>query len=962
MTSRSLSKQFSRFGLAALLTVSGATGLVYEVLWARDFALVFGATAVGSAIVLAATFTGLALGSYLGGRLARRVEQRTSGRNSDPATRTDGLVAAQPKLGLLLYAGLEAGLAVAILAYVLIRPGLDDLASSLASSTPAGWLPLARTVLAMGVLLVPSALLGATLPAAGLVLAAGDVSGAARFYACNALGGALGAVLAVAVLLPALGTRATYLACAGLDVVLAAIAWMLARRVSFERKGEVAEDRAAARESNVFPDRARGVGEASVFARSRSSSGPADVTTDATAALGATHSTDHTRDTAMPPRDARAHDSTGATAPSPTIALVVAATSGFVGLACEVLWLRGLSGVLSNSVYSFALMLAAVLVGLVLGSALASTLLRDLPRRLAWTAAVLSLAIVGSGVALRFVPELSLALAGRFGMHSPGLGFAVEACLAVLVILPAATALGATFALALALAESAAPARRFGAVLAANTAGAVAGSLSAAFVLLPRAGLSASILMTAALAALLSVVASRPRSPSGFAPAAVAVLGIAAAAFAPPLALRWREQGAEQVLFERQGSAATVLVTADARGSKRLRVNGQYSLGGTAGLLLERRQALLPLLLHPGPRRVLVIGVGTGDTLGAAVADPNVHADGVELIPEVLEAAALFSEENRGALDHPRAHFFADDARSHLLDADDRYDVILSDLFLPWTAGAASLYSRELYETGRARLARGGLYAQWLPLHQLAVADLESIVATFLDVFPYAQLWVAYHRSDTPLALLIGSESRLRVDAERRRDGIEDADFATVLRSAGFLDPADVAPLYVGDERQLRPAVAGAPLITDDRPVLEFSAPAAYFRQPALAPEGLAWVAARLDPEPAPVDGAPPATAELREALLAAQRALLAGDRPRELKLYAQALDRAPDVRAVRQGLQGIARDRIAAGDLGTASAIATGLARAAPESAEARTARALVERAASSRTSDPGMVPARRP
>lgn len=940
MTSRRLSKHFSQIVVAPLLAISGATGLAYEVLWARDFALVFGATAVGSAVVLAATFAGLALGAYVGGRLAQRVETRPSRQRNTPASRgrssgatsavtasiattsvrapsavtadESELASPDPAFGLRLYARLEAALALAIFAYVAVRPGLGGVAAALASWSPPVLLPLLQTAFAAVVLVVPTALLGATLPAAGTVLAAGDASGAARFYACNALGGALGAILCVTLALPTLGTRGTYLFCAGLDLVLAAVAVVAA---------------AAGKRTNAR----------------------APLATDRQASAH---------------RDPEEAISSGSS-PRHALALVLTATSGFIGLACEVLWLRGLSGVLSNSVYSFALMLAAVLVGIVLGAAIAAPLLRNaraLASRLAWTASLLALAIVGSGTALRFVATLSLSLASRFGMHSPRVGFAVEASLGVLVILPAATALGALFALALALAEAGAPTRRFGGVLAANTAGAVAGSLTAAFVMLPRLGLGTSLLATSALAAVLALLAARPRSARAAAPAVVAALGVAAAALAPPLDVRWRDQGAEQILFERQGAAATVLVTADARGQKRLRVNGQYSLGGTSGLLLERRQALLPLLLHPDPRRVLVIGVGTGDTLGAAVADPAVEADGVELIPEVLEAAALFAEENRGAMAHPRARLFADDARSHLLAATDRYDVIVSDLFLPWTAGTASLYARELYATGRARLAPGGLYAQWLPLHQLATDDLKSIIATFLDVFPHVQLWVAYHRSDTPLALLVGSDTPVRLDAATRRARLGNADLAAVLRSAGFLDPADVAPLYVASERQLRPAVAVAPIITDDRPGLEFSAPAAYFRQPSLAPEGLDWVASVLDPEPAPVDGAPPATAELRKTLLAAQRALLAGDRPRELKLYAQALSRAPDVRVVRQGLYGIAHDRIAAGDLHTATAIAAGIVRAAPESAEARQAQALVERAGGAPAAGPVGESPRRP
>src|SRR5262249_10496074 len=156
-------------------------------------------------------------------------------------------------------------------------------------------------------------------------------------------------------------------------------------------------------------------------------------------------------------------------------------------------------------------------------------------------------------------------------------------------------------------------------------------------------------------------------------------------------------------------------------------------------------------------RRMLHLGVGTGDTIGAALMHPDVTVDGVELVAETLAAAALFAPENHGVLENPRAHLVADDARSHLLASVASYDVILSDLFLPWTAGTASLYALDFYRLGLTHLAPGGLWCQWLPLHQLAVGDLEAIVATFATAFPHVELFVAYHRSATPLAALIGS-------------------------------------------------------------------------------------------------------------------------------------------------------------------------------------------------------------
>jgi spermidine synthase len=395
----------------------------------------------------------------------------------------------------------------------------------------------------------------------------------------------------------------------------------------------------------------------------------------------------------------------------------------------------------------------------------------------------------------------------------------------------------------------------------------------------------------------------------------------AAAVVTPTVHLPWRQGAhAERLLFYRDGATATVMVTRDADGAKRLRINGHYSLGGTAGLLLEQREAHLPLLLHPAPRRMLALGVGTADTAGAALAHPGLELDGVELVPEALAAAALFASENDGALAHARARFVVDDARTHLLATDATYDVILSDLFLPWTAGTAYLYSLDFYRLGLAHLRPGGLYCQWLPLHQLAARDLAAIAATFVAAFPHVQLWVAYHRAATPLAALVGSTTPIGLD----RDGVRAARRSRArgrARARRPRDPDDLAVLYVTDGRHLAPALAGIAPITDDRPRLEFTAPAAYFHQPGLARAALAWVAARLDP--AAPTGAPFA---LRASLLEAQLALLAGDGPGELGAYLAARRIAPDLRAVRVALASIGAERVAAGDRRTARVIGDAL------------------------------------
>jgi spermidine synthase len=338
------------------------------------------------------------------------------------------------------------------------------------------------------------------------------------------------------------------------------------------------------------------------------------------------------------------------------------------------------------------------------------------------------------------------------------------------------------------------------------------------------------------------------------------------------------------------------------------------------------------VLLHPEPRRLLHLGVGTGDTLGAALTSPDLNADGVELVSDALDATSRFADQNGDLLHQPRARLVADDARSFLLSSRERWDVILVDLVLPWTQGAGALFSREFYQLGLEHLAPGGVLCQWLPLHQLEVDDLEAIVATFTAVFPHAQLWVAYHRSLTPLAVLVGSASPIAADANAMRARLHDPTFRAMARGVGLDDPDDVGVLYVTDGDHLRTVVRDVPWITDDRPRIEFSAPRGYFHQEGLGRDALAWVAARLDPAPAPIAGARPATFALRASLLRAQLALLSGDRPAELRAYLDALAVAPGSTTVRTALAAIATERRRAGDPATAE----GIARALDESSTA--------------------------
>ena len=766
---------------------------------------------------------------------------------------------AERRPALEIYAALEVSVAVFVAIYLTLRPWLPGAAAFAARSTPVVLLPLARTALAALVLLVPTTLLGGTVPAVATV--ASSVARAGRLYGWNTLGGAAGALAMSFLLLPAVGAWNAFLVVAAVQLSVGAAAWMVART-------------AGGRARRDAPGAASGQ--------------------------------------AMRPR----------------LAAVVAGVAGAVALAAEVLWTRGLSGVLSSSVYSVALVLAATLCGIAAGTAIAVRALARGARVQTWlagAAAVGAVAVLASTLALRVLPAVSLALARALGATTEPAGLTVEAILALHVVLAPSAAIGALLPLCLGLGDPVRPGRALAGPLAANTAGGVVGALAGAFVLLPVLGLGGALLVLAAILA--GTAAALARGAPALLLGAGAVALAATAVVAPPLPFPWRASAGERVVLRHDGPTATVLVTADERGARRLRINGQYSLGGGDGLFLERREGLLPVLLHPAPHRLLHLGVGTGDTLGAAMTSPGLSADGVELVSDALDAAALFADQNGDVLHQPRARLVADDARSVLLSSGERWDVILVDLLLPWTQGAGALFSREFYQLGlAASRSRAACSASGCRCISSRSATWRRSCRRSPPCFPHVQLWVAYHRSRTPLAALVGSATPIAADADAMRARLRDPAFRAMARDVGLDDPDDLGVLYVTDGDHLRTVVRDVPWITDDRPRIEFSAPRGYFHQEGLGRDALAWVAARLDPAPAPIAGARPATFGLRASLLRAQLALLAGDGPAELRAYLDALAAAPASPTVRTALAAIASERRRAGDTATADGITRAL------------------------------------
>jgi spermidine synthase len=281
---------------------------------------------------------------------------------------------------------------------------------------------------------------------------------------------------------------------------------------------------------------------------------------------------------------------------------------------------------------------------------------------------------------------------------------------------------------------------------------------------------------------------------------------------------------AGRLLYYREGETATVSVR-ESLGTRSLSIDGKVDASNGVDMLTQRLLAHLPLLLHPDPERIAIVGLGSGVTLGAALTHPVAQADVLEISAEVVEASTLFEAENHRALADPRTRLITGDGRLHLMLSPSRYDVIVSEPSNPWIAGNAALFTREFFEAARDRLTPGGILCQWAHTYDISDDDLRSIVATFLSVFPDGALW-QIGKGDL---LLLGSTEAIedRLDGVARhwnRPGV-----AENLRSVGVNEPFDLLSLFIASGPTLANYAQGAAIQTDDRSRLEFSGPRSVF-------------------------------------------------------------------------------------------------------------------------------------
>ena len=785
--------------------VSGASALIYEVAWTRLLTLQMGHGIAAASTVLAAFMGGLAIGAAVGGRFGRRLT---------------------PVGALRTYAILEVAIAVLALLLPLelaaVRPWL---ASAYADGNPGVTFPLLRVASSLLLLAVPAAAMGATFPIASRWM----VRGAARaavdagwLYTVNTIGAALGTVIAGFLLLPLLGLRYTMQVGVALNLVAAAVTLLITTRTGPPTPAPTAVNSARTRAARAKPAaRAQRTG----------------LLWTAALAIG---------------------------------------VSGFASLTLQVVWTRLAALILGPTTYAFSVVVAVSIGGLALGSAIASRLVAR-SRQPVLGLAVYLLSSVGLATAAARGVDRALLVMTEFVAENDASfsGLLMRQALLVAALLaPTSIAFGGAFPFAVAVGTKAdeTVTSDLGFIYAANTSGAIIGALLAGFVLITSLGLHDTIRVVTLIVAIatlallvLARVVGRPLVIGAAACALVFLLGLALPSWSQSLLSSgvykpspelgrsdletWLAAG--RLLYYREGATATVSVR-ESLGTRSLSIDGKVDASNMADMLTQRLLAHVPLLLHPEPHRVAIVGLGSGVTLGAALKHPVTRADVLEISPEVVEASRFFELENHRALADSRTRLIIGDGRLHLALSRPQYDVIISEPSNPWMAGVASLFTREFFESARGKLAPGGVLCQWAHTYDISDSDFRSIVATFLSVFPDGSLWligegdVLLIGTIEPLGSRFGDMAR-----QWKRPGV-----ANDLLDVGVRQPFDLLSMFVAEGQALARYAGEVPIQTDDRSALEFSGPRSIFGRPTHRNDDRLRQLSRTAPEPAAVQTA----------------------------------------------------------------------------------------------------------
>lgn len=694
---------------------------------------------------------------------------------------------------LLFYGNLEFLIAV----FAALTPIMVQVVRWVYSST-GGTMVLGQAVgtvvhllMAALVLIGPTFLMGGTLPAAVRSIASDDDPGRRRLallYGANTLGAVTGAALSTFWLIEVLGNRAALSLGAGLNAIVALVAREIARR------------------SESLPGESLSHESADLIVEQRSSAN----------------------------------------------ATMVILSSGFVGFAfmlMELVWYRMLGPILGGSTFTFGLILVIALFGIGVGG-FAFTLRRPASvatlNGFAFTCAIEALFLIipyALGDRLAYL-ALMLRPLGSLGFSAQVLSWFL---VAGIVIMPASIVAGYQFPMLISLLGRgrAGVAKHTGQAYAANTTGAIIGSLAGGFGLMPLLTAPGVWKLVTAILAILALVAvflcGRSVGVRRFAPIGAAALAMVLLFTEGPTSV-WRHSGIgagrvrvsdpnfnslklwahasqRSLIWEAEGLESSVAIQAQSAFS--FVVNGKVDGNSRLDAGTQSMSGLLGALLHPAPQKAMVIGLGTGSTAGWLGKLPQMQrVDVVEIEPAILEIARRCAPVNNDVMNNPKVRTFLGDAREVLITTPERYDIIFSEPSNPYRAGIASLFTSDFYEAAHHRLAPGGIFLQWLQTYEINVDTVRTVLATLGKTFPYIQVW----RTQANDFILMGTNEPITITIDALREKIAAPGFKEGLFNAWRVNSVEgVLAHFVANEELAQRVIASGPeLATDDRNPLEY--------------------------------------------------------------------------------------------------------------------------------------------
>ncbi|HEX9365845.1 MAG TPA: fused MFS/spermidine synthase [Vicinamibacterales bacterium] len=533
---------------------------------------------------------------------------------------------------------------------------------------------------------------------------------------------------------------------------------------------------------------------------------------------------------------------------------VAIALSGATALSSEVIWTRLLSLLFGGTVYTFALILAVFLFGLGLGSSLGSAIGRAAARPrvvFGWCQMFLCAAIAWSAYMLtESMPYWPI---NPSITTDPWFNVQLDFVRCLWVVLPGAILWGASFPLALASLASRGqdPARLVGGVYAANTVGAIVGSVCASLLLVVWLGSQHAqqlLILVSALSGLLVLSTGGSDEPAG-ARGGLQVSGtvmiIAAAAFAGLLSRTVHplpgifaaygrytatRLGQAEVKYVGEGWNATVAVTQLPGGVLNYHNAGKVQASSEPqDMRLQRMLGHLTTLIPAQAKKVVVIGCGAGVTAGAVSIDPVVEhqtiAEIEPLVPRVV--SKLFGDYNFHVVDNAKVHVRIDDARHYLLTTDEKFDAITSDPLDPWVKGAAMLYTREFFELAKRKLNPGGAVTLFVQLYESNTEAVKSEIATFMEAFPNGVVWGNTNNGAGYDLVLLGQVEDTKIHVDDIQAKLNRPEYAPVkqsLREIGMNSAVDLFSTFAGRANDLKPWLADAMINRDRNLRLQFLA------------------------------------------------------------------------------------------------------------------------------------------